>query len=454
MFNDRLKKLKLTSVQIIVISYLIASVLGSFVFSMPIFHKSGVEIRFIDSIFTAVSAISVTGLSVLNVADTFNVAGKIVLAVFLQFGGIGIMTLGTFVWLLMGRKIGLKERQLIMIDQNQTGLSGLVKLMKIVLGMAILIEIFGGIILGTYFLKFYDYWHQAYFYGFWHSLSAYTNAGFDLFGDSLFRFSNDYFVQVVMMLLLILGAVGFPVLIEVREYIISLTQQNKRNFRFSLYTKLTTTTFFTLILLGALGIFLLENSLYFANLSWHEKLFYSLFNSVTSRNGGFATMDISLLSTQTLFFIAVLMIIGASPSSVGGGIRTTTFAVVVLTLFTFSKGNKEVRVFNRRLDEEDILKSFVVFSAAAILLSAAIILLDAVEGGTHTLMEIVFEVASAFGTTGLSMGITSELTNLGKLIITFLMFVGRIGLLSLLFIFKKEAPKAKVKYPSEKLIIG
>ena len=454
MLKAKFLNVRLTSVQIIVISYLVASVLGTIVFSLPFLHKSGVELTVIDAAFTAVSAISVTGLTVVNIAETFNVFGKIVLAIFLQFGGIGIMTLGTFIWLIMGRKIGLKERQLIMIDQNQTGLSGLVKLMKIVLSMAILIEIIGGIILGTYFLKFYQHWYQAYFYGFWHSLSAYTNAGFDIFGDSLLRFSNDYFVQMIMMLLLVLGAVGFPVLIEVREYLITRFSDNKRNFRFSLYTKLTTTTFFSLLFLGSLGIFLLEKSLYFAGMSWHEKLFYSLFNSVTARNGGFATMDISLLSTQTLFFIAVLMIIGASPSSVGGGIRTTTFAVVVLTLFTFSKGDKEVRVFNRRLDEEDILKSFVVFSAAAILLGLGIILLDAVEVGKHTLMEVVFEVSSAFGTTGLSMGITSELSTAGKFIIIFLMFIGRIGLLSLLFIFKKESPKAKVKYPSEKLIIG
>jgi len=448
-FSDRIR---LSGVQIIVIAYFVAALLGTILLSLPVFHKEGVELKFIDALFTAVSAISVTGLTVVNTADTFNVAGTVVLAVFLQFGGIGIMTLGTFIWIVMGKKIGLKERQLIMIDHNRTNLSGLVKLMKVVLGMALSIELAGGIILGTYFLRYYTTWYEAYYYGFFHALSAYTNAGFDIFGDSLTRFSHDYFVQLIMIVLLVLGAIGFPVLIEVREYLI--TKQNKRHFRFSLYTKLTTATFFLLLLIGFIGILLLENHQFFDGMAWHEKATYSLFNSVTARNGGFSTMDVSLFSVQTLFFISFLMVVGASPSSVGGGIRTTTFAVVFLTLITFAKGKKEVRIFNRRLDEEDILKSFVVFSAAFMLLGLSIILLNTLEGEQFSLMEIIFEVSSAFGTTGLSMGITSSLSTGGKLLITFLMFVGRIGLLSLLFIFRSEGPKAKVTYPSEKIIIG
>ncbi len=446
------KKIRLTSVQIIVLAYFTAALLGTILFSLPIFHREGVEMSIVDAFFTSVSAISVTGLTVVNTTETFNTAGTILLAIYLQFGGIGIMTLGTFIWIVMGRKIGLKERQLIMIDQNRTNLSGLVKLMKIVLGMAFTIEVVGGFILGTYFLRYYSTWYEAYYYGFFHALSAYTNAGFDIFGDSLLSYSHDYFVQAVMIILLVLGAIGFPVLIEVREYLI--TKQNKRNFRFSLYTKLTTTTFFLLLVLGAIGILILENHHFLNGLTWHEKFFYSLFNSVTARNGGFSTMDVSLFMPHTLFFISLLMIVGASPSSVGGGIRTTTFAVVILTLFTFTKGRKEVRVFKRRLDDEDILRSFVVFSAASVLLGTSIILLDAFEGGSFSLMEVIFEVSSAFGTTGLSMGITSSLSDAGKLLITALMFIGRIGLLSLLFIFKREGPKAKITYPSEKIIIG
>lgn len=448
----RTDKIRLSGVKIIVLAYLGAALLGTILLKLPFLHKAGVELSTLDALFTAVSAISVTGLTVVNTAETFNVAGVFVLSVFLQFGGIGIMTLGTFIWIVMGRKIGLKERKLIMIDQNRTDLSGLVNLIKIVLGMALMIEFIGGLILGTYLMKYYDVWYEAYYYGFFHALSAYTNAGFDIFGDSLIGFSNDYFVQVIIMILLILGAIGFPVLIELREYIIS--KYKKTTFRFSLYTKLTTSTFFILLFLGAIGIFLLENSSFFIDKAWHEKLFYSIFNSVTARNGGLATMDISSFNTETLSFISLLMIIGASPSSVGGGIRTTTFAVVILTLLTYAKGQKEVNIFKRRLDDEDILKSFVVFSLASILLGLGIIFLDYFEGGKHALMSIVFEVSSAFGTTGLSTGITPALSDAGKILITLFMFIGRIGLLTLLFIFKGEGPKPKVKYPSEKIIIG
>lgn len=445
------KNIRLTSVQIIVLTYLGAALLGTFLLYLPIFHEEGVELSLIDAMFTAVSAISVTGLTVVNTAETFNLAGTILLAIFIQFGGIGIMTLGAFFWILMGRKIGIRERRLIMIDHNRTDLSGLVKLMKIVLQMAFVIELIGGLILGTYLLKYYDTWYQAYYYGFFHALTAYTNAGFDIFGNSLMNFSNDYFFQTVIMVLIILGAIGFPVLIEIREY---FTTKNKRSFRFSLYTKLTTSTFFILLLLGAVGIFLLEKNLYFADMSWHEKLYYSLFNSVTARNAGLSTMDISLFSTQTLFFISILMVIGASPSSVGGGIRTTTFAVVILTLFTYARGNREVTIFKRRLDQEDILKSFVVFSAASILVGLGIIMLDVFEQGRHSLTQIIFEISSAFGTTGLSTGITSSLSDAGKILTSVLMFIGRIGLLSLLFVFKKEGPKAKVAHPTERIIIG
>lgn len=445
------KNIRLTSVQIIVLSYLGAALLGTFLLYLPIFHEEGVELSLIDAMFTAVSAISVTGLTVVNTAETFNLAGTILLAMFIQFGGIGIMTLGAFFWILMGRKIGIRERRLIMIDHNRTDLSGLVKLMKIVLQMAFVIELIGGLILGTYLLKYYDTWYQAYYYGFFHALTAYTNAGFDIFGNSLMNFSNDYFFQTVIMVLIILGAIGFPVLIEIREY---FTTKNKRSFRFSLYTKLTTSTFFILLLLGAFGIFLLEKNLYFADMSWHEKLYYSLFNSVTARNAGLSTMDISLFSTQTLFFISILMVIGASPSSVGGGIRTTTFAVVILTLFTYARGNREVTIFNRRLDQEDILKSFVVFSAASIVVGLGIIMLDVFEQGRYSLTQIIFEISSAFGTTGLSTGITSSLSDAGKILTSVLMFIGRIGLLSILFVFKKEGPKAKIAHPTEKIIIG
>lgn len=250
------------------------------------------------------------------------------------------------------------------------------------------------------------------------------------------------------MILLILGALGFPVLIEIRTKL----AKKYPDFRFSLYTKLTTSTFFILILLGALSFFLLEKDLFMANLPWHEKVFHSLFFSVTPRNGGLATLDVNIFSTPTLFITSILMFIGASPSSVGGGIRTTTFAIVLLTIFTFSKGKSEVRVFKRRLATEDIMKSFVVFTTSVMLVITAIILLDSIE--QYSFMGIIFEVSSAFGTTGLSMGLTTELSTLGKYVIIALMFIGRIGILSALLFMSGKNNKELYHPPEEKVLIG
>lgn len=205
---------KLTSVQLIVLFYLSAVLFSALLLILPFIHKDGMNLTFIDALFTAVSAISVTGLTVVSTADTFNTAGYFVLAFILQFGGIGIMTLGTFLWLLFGKQIGLKDRQLIMIDQNRSTFSGLVLLMKRILTLIITIEIIGGIILGLHFLNYFPTWEEAFVQGFFASVSATTNAGFDITGESLVPFAQDYFVQTVNMILLILGAVGFPVLLR------------------------------------------------------------------------------------------------------------------------------------------------------------------------------------------------------------------------------------------------
>jgi potassium uptake TrkH family protein len=445
--------LKITPTQFVVLGYLTAVMVSTLLLWLPVSHKEGVKLSFIDAMFTATSGISVTGLNVVNTAETFNVFGTIVLMLMFQFGGIGIMTLGTFLWLLLGRNISLSYRQLIMVDQNRHNLSGLVRLMKIIFGLSLLFETFGTLLFAAYFY-FSGYaptWYESLYLGLFHAVSSYTNAGFDIFGNSLADFSNDYFVQVITMALIILGAIGFPVLVEVREYVLC---KDKKLFRFSLFTKITSVMFFTLMVFGSLGIWIIEQDLYFADKSWHEKLFFALFNSVTTRSAGLSTMDLSDFSIPTQIFLSILMFIGGSPSSTGGGIRTTTFALIILTIATYARGKNEVRVLGRSLLQEDILKSFVVFTVAIILVMISIISLHVVELQRFTLTEIVFEVTSAFGTCGLSTGITGELSTAGKTIIMFLMFIGRVGVLSLLFIFQTKKRKENVHYPREKIIIG
>ncbi|HAQ07679.1 MAG TPA: Ktr system potassium uptake protein D [Bacillus bacterium] len=441
---------KLSPAQLIVSYYLIAVVVAMSLLSMPVAIQPGAKWSFLDALFTAASAVSVTGLTVVPTSETFTVPGIFILMFVLQFGGIGIMTLGTFFWLILRKKIGLTERRLIMTDQNQTNMSGLVKLLKEILVIIVLIEILGSIILGVYFLKFFPTWQEAFLQGMFASVSATTNAGFDITGASLIPFANDYFVQSINIVLLTLGAIGFPVLIELKGFL--LRRNKKAAFPFSLYTKLTTLTFFGLLLFGAIAIFSFEINLFFADKTWHEAFFYSLFQSATTRNGGLATMDISDFSDPTLLLMSALMFIGASPSSVGGGIRTTTFALNLLFLYHFARGRRSVKIFKRELHPEDVIKALVVSIMAVLICFFAVIILMMSEN--QPLMAIIFEVASAFGTTGLSMGITSELSPFGKIVIIILMFIGRVGVISFLLIIGGKTPKESIHYPKERVIIG
>lgn len=441
----------LSPVQLIVLFYISAVIISTVLLSLPIAHKSpNTELSFVDALFTAVSAISVTGLNVVSTADTFNIVGYFILVFILQLGGIGIMTLGTFIWMIFGKKIGLKDRQLIMTDQNQSTFSGIVRLMKQVLVIIVVVELIGAVILGIHFLKYFPTWQEAFIHGFFASVSATTNAGFDITGTSLIAFANDYFVQSVNMILLLLGAIGFPVLIEVKDFI---SHKEKFRYKFTLFTKLTSLTFLILVIIGALFIYLFERSQFFADKAWHEIFFCSLFQSISSRSGGLATMDVGQFSDPTLLLLSGLMFIGASPSSAGGGIRTTTFAIMFLSIFFYAKGKDSIKIFEREVDPEDVHRSFIVIMTASLICGSSIILMTILEPSL-SLVAIIFEVTSAFGTSGLSVGITPDLSTLGKYVIIILMFIGRIGIFSFLFTIRGTTVQEKFHYPKEKVIIG
>ncbi|WP_308215459.1 TrkH family potassium uptake protein [Sinobaca sp. H24] len=322
------------------------------------------------------------------------------LAMAMQVGGIGIMSLGTFVWMLLGRKINLSQRLLIMVDQNQYQFSGMVKLMRNILLLALAIEAVGAFILGTYYIQYFDSIGQAYYQGAFGALTAFTNAGFDVTGQSLIPFADDYYVQLIVVLLIFAGAIGFPVLMEVREYLSS----NNKDFRFSLFTKVTVTTYFLVFIIGVIGILLLEANVYYQGMAWHQQVSSAIFHSASSRSAGLSTMDVSAYSLPTLLFVSSLMIIGASPSSVGGGLRTTTLAVMFLTIRSFALGKEEVKVFGRQVHPEDKQKAFIVLSFFLVGVFAAVLCISALEQNNTNveLIDIIFEVSSAFGTCGLN----------------------------------------------------
>jgi Trk-type K+ transport system membrane component len=442
-----------SAAQIIIGAYIIAIGLFTAILLMPFSIKPGQGLSFMDALFVATSAVSITGLTPVNTVETFTMFGQCMLLLAFQFGGIGLMTLGTLLWLILGQNVSLSQRKLIMIDQNQNHLAGLIRLLLVIVKMVLLFESVGTLIFGIYF-KFsghYEGWLEAFYYALFHAMSAFTNSGFDIYGNSLMGFADDYFVQIVSMLLIIAGSVGFPVLIEFREYLFGKTA----HFRFSLFTKITSITFFGLLVAGAIGFWIMEKQLLMAGKSWHAQLFYSLFNSVSSRSAGLSIIDMSDLGSGTQFFTSILMFIGGSPSSAGGGIRTTTLAVIILTLISVARSRKEVMVFKRTLIHDDVLKSFFVFAIAIILCVVSVLVLDITEMHHFPISAMLFEVASAFGTCGLSLGITSELSDAGKPVLIILMLIGRIGLLTLLYMFRNEKQRPlNIRYPEEKIIIG
>lgn len=439
-----------TPTQVIVGYYGLAITISVLLLRIPAVHKPGVEVSFIDSVFTAVSAVSVTGLTVIDISQTYSLFGIFVIMFILQFGGIGVMALGTFFWLLLGKRIGLKGRRLIMVDQNQMNLAGLVHLIKDILKIILVIELVGTLILGGYLLNYYPSWQEAFLHGLFSAVNATTNGGFDITGQSFIPYANDYFIQFVTIILITLGAIGFPVLIEVKQYL--LQKREELPFRFSLFAKLTSITFLALLVFGTVAILLLEWNHAFVGYNWHQSFFYAFFQSASTRSGGLATIDLNAFSEATLLIMAGLMFIGASPSSVGGGIRTTTFALNILYLYHFAKGNRHIKVFKRELHEDDVRKSLAVTMLAFVLIFVSLVVLSITED--QPLLMLLFEVCSAFGTTGLSLGITAELSDVGKCVIMILMFIGRIGLTSFLFMIGGKEEKPNYHYPKERVIIG
>ncbi|WP_462411921.1 TrkH family potassium uptake protein [Neobacillus sp. Marseille-QA0830] len=444
------KSKELSAIQLIVIFYMSALIVSTLMLLIPWGHRPGASLSFIDALFTSASAISVTGLSVVSINDTFNNFGIFLLCVILQLGGLGLMSLSTFLWIVVGKKVGLRERQLIMIDQNQSNLSGLVHLAKRILIMMFSIELIGGIILTFAYMDYYESFATALKHGFFSSISATTNAGFDITNASLIPFGSDYFIQTIIMFLIIFGAIGFPVIIEFYEFLLNLRE--KKKFHFTLFTKLTTTTFVILTLLGAVNIFLLDINHFFRNKDWQESFFFSLFHSVTTKSAGLATTDINKFTPANQLFMAILMFIGGSPSSASGGIRTTTFAISILAVFFFAQGKGSIKVFKREIHSDDVLKSFIVIITGAFLCLSSIIVLSVTEKGS--MMAIIFEVASAFGTNGLSMGLTPNLTTFGKMVIILLMFIGRVGIITCLLLLRGKGTKENFHFPKEKVIIG
>ncbi len=444
-----------SSIQIIVFYYILMTVLSLVLFYMPIFREPDSHVSFVDMLFMAISTVSVTGLSTFDINSVFNDNGIILLEILFQVGGLGIMMISTAFVIFSKRRITLKQRQLIMTDMNQPRLSGIVRLIRITFAILIWFQLLFGTFLSIYFYYrgYFDRWRDAVFYGFYQAISAVTNSGFDVTGDSIKPFAHDYFFLILIMFLIFVGGIGFPVLMECREWLLYKRSNAKLPFRFSLFTKLAVLAFVILFVSGTVLIYLLEKDHLFQDSNMSVKWINSMFYSITTRNAGLQIHDLGDFQITTLIIFSLLMFIGCSPSSVGGGIRTTTVAIIGLYLYSFLKSEDNINIFGRRIDQDDVRKSVVVFMLSLGMCFFCIVFLSATE--EQTLISIIIEVTSAFGTTGLSLGITGDLSVVGKITIATLMFIGRIGMLYTLMLFvPKETRDLGYEYPSEKIIIG
>ena len=430
--------------------YALFTLLGAILLRMPFSLQPGQELSFIDALFVSVSGISTTGLSTVTVANVLSKAGQLILAFIIQFGGFGLIMLLAVFWIATGKNITFRERQFIVTDQNQVKSSKVVKLVRDVIVILFSIELVMIIIMGLYlYFKNYFTLGESFFQSMFLTISMTANAGFDITGDSLVRYSTDYTFQLMAMFLMFTGAVGFWPLVELKDWFTA--RKNKEKFKFSLFSKILVFMHIGLWIFGAIVVFLIEKDNFLIGASASESIFYSLFKSLTTRNAGFSTMDVGMFRDATLFMFIAFMFIGSSPNSAGGGIRTSTFLVVLATIFSFSKSRDQVVINKKGVRQETVMKAVVVIIVAMFVIIASTFLILIFDN--VTLKESLFEVASAFGTTGLSLGITSSINAFSKVVLIATMFIGRIGIVSLL-LFMQSGSRNSFKYPEVDLIVG
>ncbi|WP_231701899.1 TrkH family potassium uptake protein [Crassaminicella thermophila] len=448
--NKRIDKYKLNPAQILVLGFASVILMGGILLSLPIASNNGHSVGFINAIFTATSAVCVTGLVVVDTGTYWTVFGQTVIILLIQIGGLGFMTMATFFAIIFGKKITLRERLVMQEALNQFNISGIVRLTQYVLITTFTIEGVGALLLSFKFIPMYGI-SKGIGLSIFHAISAFCNAGFDLIGGfrSLTPFADDLLINVVICFLIITGGLGFTVIVEILQ---------KRNFKkFSLHAKLVLYITGILLLLGFVAVFILEynNPDTLGKLTFKGKLLSAMFHSVTPRTAGFNTLPTDKLTTATIFITMVFMLIGGSSGSTAGGVKTTTAGVIVWTIISIIKGKDDTEVFNRRIPRDIINRSLAVVGIAMLLVIFVTMILSITEKG-HSFIEIFFEATSAFGTVGLSLGITPKLTWIGKIVLSLTMFAGRVGPLTIALALARQQQKNKglIKYPEERVIVG
>jgi len=450
-------KFQFTPTRIIMVGFLLAIVIGTALLCMPISSVKGKSIDFLDALFVATSATCVTGLSTVVTAAQWSTFGQAVILVLVQFGGLGIVTVTTVMMLIFGQRVTLSDRLLLQEAYNLDSLKGLIHVTKSVVLGTLIVEGCGAFF---YFLCFVGtYGPTAIWFAIFHSVSAFCNAGLDLFGDSsLAPFVSNLPVNMVTMALIVVGGIGFPVWRDLQK-----TTKRYRNGeipkgywfeRLTLHSKMALSITAGLILGGTVLVFLFEfnNPDTIGNMSLGQKLLASLFQSVTTRTAGFQTIPQENFTNATGFLSLLFMFIGGSPSSTAGGVKTVTVALVFLSALSVIKGKDDIEIFHRRIPEFYLKKALAVILVSLSFLFVATLAICATQG--WTLMEALYETVSALATVGLTYGKTGDLNTVGKIIIILCMYLGRIGPITLAISLQSGADKGMKKLPEGKVSIG
>jgi trk system potassium uptake protein len=449
--------LKMHPATLVLVSFIATIALGALLLKLPIATHSG-SIAWVDALFTATSAICVTGLAVVDTGSCFAIFGQCTILVLVQIGGLGVTTISVALFQFLGRSIPFRQRmamQELFAHTPRKDIFGLVK--------SVMLFTFGAELIGTVFLTVH--WSgelgflRALYFALFHSVAAFCNAGFALFADNFMGYSGSVLLNTVIGLLIVIGGIGFPVLYDLECWVKS---GNRSRCKLSIQTKTVLLTTLVLIIGGALMFGVLERQALSASPSWGHRILVPLFQSITCRTAGFNTVDISSLREATLAMMIFLMFFGASPGSCGGGVKTTTLAL--LTAFTFSRirQGRRVNIFRKSIPTETVTRavSLILIAIGIVCLVFFMLLIgDPVTGhetggAAHTFIGFLFETVSAFGTVGLSMGVTPELSTWGKSWIILMMLVGRVGVLTFSYIIVGAGKTNGLEYAEENMMIG
>ena len=434
---------------VFILGFAIVILIGTVLLALPISSEKGRSTGIVNALFTAASATCVTGLTVVNTAEYWSVFGKTVILLLIQIGGLGVMTMTAMISFFFGKKISLKTRVLIMEERNIDELQGVVRLTKNILLFTFVAELIGGIVLSSVFIKDYGI-SKGIAFSIFHSISAFCNAGFDLTGNSLMNYVDNPIITITVSLLVIIGGLGFYVFMEICK--------NKKIGMLSLHAKLVIVITSILLISGTIIIFLLEynNPGTLGNLSLSGKIQASIFHSMAPRTAGFNSLPMENFRISTAIIIIVFMFIGGSPASTAGGVKTTTIGVLFISFYSLVRGKRDCEVFERRILPETTIKAAAIFMISmTLIIIISIILAITEEQLGYNFLDILFEAVSAFATVGLTRGITPLLSGPGKIVLTFVMFIGRVGPITVASALLKENKNmGNYTYPEGRVIIG